>query len=282
MLALTKGYLCPTMSFNGRVHSVFRRSVNVTTDLIGTPWVSLLDSTLPATPTAYQCHFESLGDLIAKVNVGDEVFMRGGIIRIKSSVMLAVNTLTATEWQQVPPVLLFDSEKVRNNLIITEKILSEHLSKKEKIEIGSVDEYIAYLGLTLPNCIYHSSKELVKNIGFGKGLTPSGDDFLIGVMAVLSSLIDINPKAGIIHQNMQSAIRLNMDKTNDISAHYLSLALSRHFSYPVQWLVYYLLTQKEVSVINTAVVTNLSIGASSGADTIAGILYFLNELYYLN
>ncbi|MBP2280698.1 hypothetical protein H4W00_001511 [Psychrobacter sp. PL19] len=270
------------MSFNGKVHSVFRRSMNVTTDLVETPWVSLLDSTLPATPTAYQCYFESLGDLITRVKVGDEVFMRGGIIRIKSSIMLAVNTLTAREWQQAPPVSVLDWEKVKNNLIITEKILSEHLSKKEQVEISSVDNYIAYLGLTLPNCIEHSSKELVKNIGFGKGLTPSGDDFLIGAMAVLSSLMGINPKAKIIYQNMQSAIRLNMDKTNDISAHYLGLALSRHFSYPVQWLVYYLLTQEEVSVINTAVVTNLSIGASSGADTIAGMLYFLNELYGLN
>lgn len=270
------------MSFNGKVHSVFRRSMNVTTDLIDTPWVSLLDSTLPTTPTAYQCHFESLGDLIAKVNVGDEVFMRGGIIRIKSSAMLAVNTLTAAEWQQAPPMLLFDSKKVRNNFIVTEKILSEHLSKKEKIEISSVDDYIAYLGLTLPNDIYHFSEELVKNIGFGKGLTPSGDDFLIGIMAVLSSLININPKAEIIYQSMQSAIRLNIDKTNDISAHYLGLALSRHFSHPVQWLVYYLLTQKEVSVINKAVITNLRIGASSGADTITGILYCLNELHCLN
>lgn len=278
MLSLTKGYLCPTTPFNGEVHSVFRRSMNIKTDLVDTPWVSLLDTRLPATPTAYQCDFESIGALTNKIKVGDSLFMRGGMIRLKSAVNLEINTLTARKWQQAPALLTINHYRIKNNVGMTEALLGKYISSKEKLTIHSAAEYIQHLGLILPNCIYTHSDKLAKNIGHGKGLTPSGDDFLIGVLAVLSSLTTVHPQAETLFNQIKTAIQLNINKTNEISAHYLTLALCHHFSHPVQWLIHDLFTATDASTLNHRVMANLNIGASSGADTLAGIVYCLNNV----
>ncbi|MGF1703469.1 DUF2877 domain-containing protein [Photobacterium makurazakiensis] len=278
ILALTMGYLCPDQPFNGIVHSVFRRSVNITTDLKETPWVSLLDDTLPATPTAYQCNFRSQKDLTTIINVGDKVFMRGGVIRICSSSAQAINTLAATNWSQAPPLSLINKKRIKNNILIAEEILTKHVSEKEKQPLHSVCKYIQHLGLITPICIYSFPEQITENIGYGKGLTPSGDDFLLGVLAVLSGLSQIHLEAATAYQRFQLHVPQNISKTTDISAHYLSLALSRHFSKPVQWLVYYLFTATDRPTMEAAITTNLNIGSSSGADTIAGIVYCINEL----
>lgn len=278
ILALTKGYLCPTLSFNGKVHSVFKRSVNIATDQKETPLVSLLDDTLPETPTAYQCNWGTQKNLMAMVNVGDAVFMRGGIIRFSSPSSLAINTLAATNWSQAPPLPQINRERVKDNILVAEKVLAKHISKNEIQPLSSVDEYIYHLGLITPKCINSFPETLVKNIGYGIGLTPSGDDFLIGVMAVLASIQKLNPAAGEAFQCLQKQIPQGIAKTTDISAHYLSLALSQHFSKPVQWLIYYLFTATEIPTIEATITTNLNIGSSSGADTVAGIVYCIKKL----
>jgi hypothetical protein len=70
IVAHGRGYLCPSQSFDGQVHSVFARAVNITTSLRQVPWVSVLDSSLPATPTSFQCRLAALGNLTAKLRVG--------------------------------------------------------------------------------------------------------------------------------------------------------------------------------------------------------------------
>lgn len=207
--------------------------MNITTDLVEIPLVSLLDKALPETPTGYQCNFKSTGELTAKVKMGDKVFMRGGIIRLQSTSSLEVNTLTATEWLRAPSLLRFNSNRIKKNIFITEGLLNKYISIKEETVIYSVNEYIESLDFILPNSIYSSPEKLAKNIGCGKGLTPSGDDFLIGILAVLSSITEMHPKAMILYQSLRTAIQININKTNDISAHYLKLALSCHFSHPV-------------------------------------------------
>lgn len=277
MIALTKGYLCPSQPFNGKVHSVFRRAINITTDLTSEPWVSLLGQALPATPTAFQCDFGAHGDLTALVKAGDVVFMRGGVIRLPAAA-LVVNTSAAKDWPQTEPIMLLNQALIQRNFGLAEAGLSQHCVAPQQQRIRSAHEYIQHLGLTTPMCLASAPEWLTNNIGYGKGLTPSGDDFLLGVLAVLSSVYEIYPKAADIFQRIALQVQQQLGKTTDISAHYLSLALSRHFSQPVQWLVYYLLTTQDESTIAIAMAKNLSIGASSGADTIAGILYCITQL----
>ncbi|WP_166645409.1 DUF2877 domain-containing protein [Photobacterium lutimaris] len=210
--------------------------------------------------------------------MGDTVFMRGEIIRLKPPSRLAINTVVATNWQQAPPLPFINKKRVWHNILIAERIFAEYISEKEKQPFISISEYIQYLGLNTPRCIYSLPEQLVENIGRGKGLTPSGDDFLLGVLAVLSYVREAHPDAATTYQRFQIQVPRDISKTTDISAHYLTLALSQHFSKPVQWLVYYLFTATDRLTIETAITTNLLIGSSSGADTIAGIVYCINKL----
>ncbi|MEH6533235.1 MAG: DUF2877 domain-containing protein [Photobacterium frigidiphilum] len=278
IIALTKGYLCPSMSFDGKVHSVFTRSVNIVTDLKQTPWVSLLDVSLPETPTAFQCSLALSIDLTSRLNMGDSVFMRGGVIRFPSCSSLIINTLAATDWGKAPSFPQIDKEKIKKNVLMAETLLTDYISLNNKNYISSTSEYLNSLHIVTPNSIQVCPEQLISNIGNGKGLTPSGDDFLIGVLAVLSALHNTIPEADDIYHRLKVSMPYIIDKTTDISAHYLTLALSQHFSHPVQWLVYHLFYATDTNEIQAAVTTNLSIGSSSGADTIAGILYCINEL----
>ncbi|MDB1125449.1 DUF2877 domain-containing protein [Vibrio algarum] len=277
VVALSKGYLCPSKSLNGKVHSVFSRSVNIITDCKETPWISLLDISLPATPTAFQYSLSASVDLRAHLYRNDPVFIRGGVIRFPSFLSLSINTLTATNWKRAPILKKFSHCNVINNLRTAEKELLNFVSKNKKTPINSIDEYLQLLHIKVPNCIHDNPELLITNIGKGEGLTPSGDDFLIGVLAVLSGLKQCIPETDIIFKRLQVASIL-LSTTTDISAHYLELALAQHFSEPVQWLVYRLFNVTKEADIQVCMSININIGASSGADTAAGIIYCINKL----
>lgn len=109
-------------------------------------------------------------------------------------------------------------------------------------------------------------QELVRLLGLGIGLTPSGDDFLCGVLAGLTLCGQIcHPFSNAL----QAVVREHLYDTNDISRTFLTCALQSHFSYAV------------VSILHTAspdaILTNFeAIGHSSGIDTLCGIYYGLS------
>ncbi|WP_139570926.1 oxamate carbamoyltransferase subunit AllH family protein, partial [Escherichia coli] len=68
--------------------------------------------------------------------------------------------------------------------------------------------------------------------GFGKGLTPDGDDYLLGYLAALWLWQLPAPLAD--HQyRLQQALDQHAHNTTDISRHYLERALQGHFSEPI-------------------------------------------------
>lgn len=107
--------------------------------------------------------------------------------------------------------------------------------------------------------------ELISMIGLGPGLTPSGDDFLIGILAVLWVKGDQK-----FLQLLRQKIVQNLTKTNDISASYLYHACHGEFSEPF----HLLFTKKEkVAAVNKMA----SVGHSSGTDALAGICFGLEQ-----
>ena len=103
-------------------------------------------------------------------------------------------------------------------------------------------------------------------IGLGIGLTPSGDDFLCGVLAGLTiSMCQDHPFA----LALQDKIRSRLSDTNDISRSFLSCALEGQFSQPVVQLSS-MVSPEEISR------EFARIGHSSGMDTLSGIYYILS------
>lgn len=107
--------------------------------------------------------------------------------------------------------------------------------------------------------------ELSGLIGLGIGLTPSGDDFLCGVLA---GLLLSGRRDDPLFSALRIKIRENLSGTNDISRAFLQCALDYHFSRSI----------KELPTAATAGDICRSfgeIGHSSGMDTLCGVLFAL-------
>lgn len=108
-----------------------------------------------------------------------------------------------------------------------------------------------------------AANKLCELIGLGEGLTPSGDDFLCGVLAA-AYLFGGN--ASELCGVLRPRITERLSQTNDISAAFLKCACAGQFSRPIIEL------QQNVDLERSH--KNFSaIGHSSGADTLSGILY---------
>ncbi|MBR2569881.1 MAG: DUF2877 domain-containing protein [Paenibacillus sp.] len=103
-------------------------------------------------------------------------------------------------------------------------------------------------------------------LGRGQGLTPSGDDILLGILAVQALTAAFHPS--LLEQ--MDRILSTEQITTDVSKAYLKHALHGRFSDKVV-AVLNAMMQKDVSHFQTAVVRLLQTGHSSGIDTAYGI-----------
>lgn len=110
-------------------------------------------------------------------------------------------------------------------------------------------------------------------IGLGSGLTPSGDDFLAGVVGIFhnfSQSNEIKSITKILDQTIISALKNS--KTNMISKALLTAALQGWFAEKITNFLLVLGDKKSSdSQKKNAINQVLSIGHSSGADMLAGI-----------
>lgn len=114
-------------------------------------------------------------------------------------------------------------------------------------------------------------------IGYGAGLTPEGDDYLLGYLAALWPWR--GERAVQAHrQAVAEAVQRRLHTTTDISRHYLQLAVAGHFSEPVVALLSAFAANAAHVSILPHVDAVLRFGATSGADTLAGMLHGIRTL----
>ncbi len=111
--------------------------------------------------------------------------------------------------------------------------------------------------------------QLVRLIGLGLGLTPSGDDFLIGVLYGLALL---DKKAEL--RTLAELVRSDLKKTNTISAEFLAHACDGEYSAPLLAIAGCgkMCSDEQLS---RCVKEAAAVGHSSGSDTLAGIFWTL-------
>lgn len=112
---------------------------------------------------------------------------------------------------------------------------------------------------------------LLEWIGYGLGLTPSGDDFLVGILFANT----INP---ILGENFLQVLRgLVREKkyTTDISTHYYMSAFENCYNDALLDMYHALMTA-DGKMIKRSIYKILQFGHTSGCDMMAGILGGLN------
>ncbi|WP_201529779.1 DUF2877 domain-containing protein [Psychrobacter frigidicola] len=104
-------------------------------------------------------------------------------------------------------------------------------------------------------------------IGLGIGLTPSGDDYLVGLLLVLNhSVAADSANLAAIKQ----VILDNLGTTTSVSQAYLRAGLERRYGEPLRDLLIAVTSQADT--FENALQTVLSHGATSGQDTCTGMI----------
>lgn len=118
-----------------------------------------------------------------------------------------------------------------------------------------------------------AATELVRLIGLGIGLTPSGDDFLTGICA---GLLLCHMEDSAFSDIIRRLILEHITDTNDISGAFLTCALEGQFSQSVNGL-----WKRSEQSSDEILESFAKIGHSSGVDSLCGIFYVLKVIRFI-
>lgn len=119
--------------------------------------------------------------------------------------------------------------------------------------------------------------QVLRCIGYGGGLTPDGDDYLLGYIAALWPWrhdVEVATHVGLLTQSIGAYLH----RTTDISRHYLGLALEGHVSESVNRLMVAIASAAAPGDVQDAGKDVMRFGAASGVDCLAGFLHGLRAL----
>ncbi|WP_168771128.1 DUF2877 domain-containing protein [Palleronia sediminis] len=109
-------------------------------------------------------------------------------------------------------------------------------------------------------------------VGMGQGLTPAGDDFLVGYLCLGRVFAAMGDRPRVELNRLAGSLRRRLCRTGDISEHHLRLALDGHFNSALCDLRSAMFQPAaNYGSIRLAASDLAAIGASSGRDTLAGV-----------
>jgi Protein of unknown function (DUF2877) len=116
-------------------------------------------------------------------------------------------------------------------------------------------------------------------IGLGPGLTPSGDDFLVGCLRGLWLIHRTVPGAGQTLDHLHAALLADLDgRTSRVGAEFIRYALEGIFAEVLDQVALALLAPSHPQVVRSAVSHLLAQGETSGTDAMLGLLTCLEAL----
>nr|WP_329719597.1 DUF2877 domain-containing protein [Caldimonas sp.] len=258
------GYLVPRTSFSGRVHSVFARACNLACD--DTLLTVHAGSNGPAT---LRLACAAPADLRNLFDVGESVDCRDGYARttrVELRLRHASVWRPATPGPRLPPARIaahvhdalatLDRRRATQRNVLDNEAVASAAALREACRALDCEQAARHAG-TL--------------IGWGEGLTPAGDDFLVGLMAGLDALAG-DERRRRLQAALAAAIASAAERTTPIAAHSLRLAARGHCNETLLCLRDALLCEADAVVIGAALHDALNIGATSGADTVSGLL----------
>jgi len=287
LAAISTGYAIPHTDFDATIHSVFRTAVNlqpVNSDFLLTLVVAG-EADLPQgirldTPAGF--YFE-------KLNAGSGVFFRNSAIVFDNS-SLEVNFCQARLWQCDLPSLSTDltnpavsyawkrvwkslnEQQVRLGAEIVAQALLRPGGRVQSAVSRRVGEVIRDLTVTIRRYQWDAPTVLTRLIGLGTGLTPSGDDFLVGYLAGLwCTILDSVDRKQYVSKLGQAVSNISW-QTNDISRTYLYHAAQGQVSSRLEALARAISRGESTEQLLPVAVSAMQSGHTSGMDTVTGLL----------
>ncbi len=245
---LAAGALTP--GARGRVVSVHRRAVNLR--LEDGPLVALLPEGTPLHPWALSAPADCL-----RLTSGDAVRVAGGALDV-GPLRIALEGAERVELRLRARPSAWPASAA---LAISECLARRPLD-------GPFDEPLC----AALACFSAGGKagDLAGLVGLGEGLTPSGDDALVGVLAGLDALeeaaTDARAERAALAEALESVVT---ERTTTLSAQMLTAAAQGLYAEPVMGIAHALAL--DTSTAEETMTAILGMGHRSGADTLRGL-----------
>lgn len=247
----------------GIVHSVYRNTVNIT---VNGKLLALQTANSPISPISLITDLDSESISKLSLKTGDKIsFIRKNATIIDLAPKQPIDHPTRHELYKKFTRIITQSQTGGFELIfqMSSKVDQDFILSAAETKIHEVHRFYD------KNQYPQAAEKLSELIGLGIGLTPSGDDFLCGVLA---GLYIQGKEFSEFAYCLRNSLQKNLHRTNEISAAFLSCAMDGHFSHAVNEL-WNNPNAEQISKMFHA------IGHSSGMDTLCGIyfLFFLME-----
>jgi hypothetical protein len=266
--ALTAGVGADIASFSGAVHSVFTRAANI--ELPPARLLGLVAREVGGVPRGLQLATPPDFNFADYLRVGAPIGCRGGIVRSGDS-SLSIDLRTARPWRSELRNIRMnrDDKNVARAWRTARKALDDHGGAAAFAKQAAAPvEMLFDAARTFQ--IGGVAGAISRLVGLGDGLTPAGDDFLVGFLAGLWSVSE-TPAQVALRLAMADAIAGNAARTVAISRHYLEAAIEGEVSEPLARLAAAIGSGDDGDTANAAAAA-LSVGASSGAAASYGLL----------
>jgi hypothetical protein len=284
--AISIGYAVPNENFDASVHSVFQSALNLRVNgenelltLIASGEGDLPQGIRVDAPANFS--FE-------KSEVGEPAVCRDGILHFENS-SLTVQLSEARRWKCDLPALEFD---ITNPRVSTAwSLVWESLNKRQRLkesdivaedlfgvesERTGISRRVGEALLDLLNATQQyeltSDSSIKSLIGLGPGLTPSGDDLLVGYMAGLWCTMTGRRERARFISSLGKTISHLSEKTNEISRTYLFHAVRGQVSSRLANLAEAISRGEDHKHLLELAEAAMKIGHTSGMDTVTGLL----------
>lgn len=261
------GYLVPRTDFRGRVHSVFAQACNLACkDML----LTLCAYGAGDGPTTLRLARGAPDDLRDLFDVGEPIHCRQGRVPTRRT---ELRLWHASVWRPAERGPSLPPSRIEAHL----RNAHLRLAQRRATHASVVDGEGAAVAAALRDACRaldceQAARHVDKLIGWGEGLTPAGDDFLIGLVAGLAALVHGDERRGRFHDALAAALACRTQRTTPIAAHFLRLAAAGHYAEPLIRLRHALICEDESDVVDAALQSALAVGATSGADTVSGLL----------
>jgi hypothetical protein len=262
--------------FNGFIHSIFNKTVNIKCRKTGDLY-TLATNSLDNGPNSIVININSFAD--SHFELTNNVFTNNNSLYIEDKIAISMNDIK--KWECLLPSYPVNDTQLRKNLIIIKNQIEEfgkcggmkrnlHTKNPFQIEMELMLQERAHslLCSLVNNNVADALRHATRLIGLGPGLTPSGDDFLTGLMATFH--LPNCPCLSFQSFN-KNVVTSAQSLTNDISYMTLKMASAGKVRESIVTLLHLALTGVEEHLIS-ALQEVLKIGSSSGTDIALGIV----------
>lgn len=270
--AVSVGARMATGHFTGAVHSVFGRACNLT--LEGGGMLTLLAAEFGNVPHGARLDVPPGFAFDRTLCRGERLGCRGGVVRFAAA-GLTVRLSGAPRWHAALDDLTVDLGQPR--VAAAWALTRSAMQRRARAHVSDTPGVAKARREALRDAVgalrLHAAETAVMRlVGCGPGLTPAGDDLLVGFLAGLRATAGRCTARRAFLRKLNTIVRGGAAGTNPVSRTYLEQASDGAFAEPLACLTRCVAEGAEEPLVEAAAQAALAVGATSGADGVRGLL----------